>query len=72
MASYFQSYFLASTVPKRLIQYVLTKSDILDTETLNLDNLDIAWGKDSTFEFKDVGLRLMVCYPYTSVFGALC
>lgn len=69
MASYFQSYFLASTVPKRLIQYVLTKSDILDTETLNLDNLDIAWGRNNTFEFKDVGLRLKVCSQLTSECG---
>ncbi|PQE23588.1 atg c terminal domain-containing protein [Rutstroemia sp. NJR-2017a BVV2] len=58
MASYFQSYFQASSMPKRLLQYALSRLEILDTDALDLDNLDIAWGKNSTFEFKDVGLRL--------------
>ncbi|EKD11854.1 uncharacterized protein L3040_000340 [Drepanopeziza brunnea f. sp. 'multigermtubi'] len=58
MASYFQSYFQASSMPKRLIQYVLSRIEILDTDALDLQNLDIAWGKNSTFEFKDVALRM--------------
>ncbi|ESZ90844.1 hypothetical protein SBOR_8761 [Sclerotinia borealis F-4128] len=58
MASYFQNYFQASSMPKRLLQYALSRLEILDTEALDLENLDIAWGKNSTFEFKDVGLRL--------------
>ncbi|CCU83111.1 autophagy regulatory protein Atg2, partial [Blumeria hordei DH14] len=58
MTSYFQSYFQASSMPKRLIQYALSQLDILDTETMDLDHLDIAWGKNSVFEFKNVGLRL--------------
>ncbi|KAF7874235.1 hypothetical protein EAF04_002907 [Stromatinia cepivora] len=58
MASYFQSYFQASSMPKRLLQYALSRLEILDTDALDLENLDIAWGKNSTFEFKDVGLRL--------------
>jgi autophagy-related protein 2 len=61
MASYFQSYFQASSMPKRLLQYALSRLDILDTDALNLENLDIAWGKNSTFEFRDVGLHLKVC-----------
>lgn len=47
-------------MPKRLLQYALSRLEILDTEALDLENLDIAWGKNSTFEFKDVGLRLKV------------
>jgi autophagy-related protein 2 len=47
-------------MPKRLIQYALSKFDILDTEALGLDNLDIAWGKNTTLEFRDVALRLKV------------
>ncbi|KAL2073434.1 hypothetical protein VTL71DRAFT_10758 [Oculimacula yallundae] len=58
MASYFQSYFQASSMPKRLLQYVLTRIEILDTDALDLQNLDIAWGKNSVFEFRDVSLRL--------------
>lgn len=58
MASYFQAYFQASSMPKRLLQYALSRLEILDTDALGLENLDIAWGKNSIFEFKDVGLRL--------------
>jgi autophagy-related protein 2 len=63
MASYFQAYFQASSMPKRLLQYALSRLEILDTDALNLENLDIAWGKNSTFEFRDVGLRLKVWMP---------
>lgn len=45
---------------KRLLRYVFSRLDIFDTDTLDLENLDIAWGKSSTFELKDVGLRLRV------------
>ncbi|KAG9234866.1 hypothetical protein BJ875DRAFT_530601 [Amylocarpus encephaloides] len=45
-------------MPKRLLQYALSRLEILDTDALDLENLDIAWGKNSTFEFRDVGLRL--------------
>jgi autophagy-related protein 2 len=60
MASYFQGLFQASSMPKRLLQYALSRLEILDTDALDLENLDIAWGKNSVFEFKDVGLRLRV------------
>ncbi|RDL39188.1 ATG C terminal-containing protein [Venustampulla echinocandica] len=45
-------------MPKRLLQYALSRLEILETDGLDLENLDIAWGKNSTFEFRDVGLRL--------------
>ncbi|TGO60571.1 hypothetical protein BCON_0034g00060 [Botryotinia convoluta] len=54
MASYFQ----LSSMPKRLLQYALSSLEVFETDALDLENLDIAWGKNSTFEFKDVGLRL--------------
>ena len=60
MASYFQAYFQSSSMPKRLLQYALYRLDVFDTDTLDLDSLDIAWGKKCVFEFKDVGLRLKV------------
>lgn len=47
-------------MPKRLLQYALSRLEILDTDALNLENLDIAWGKNSTFEFRDVRLHLKV------------
>jgi autophagy-related protein 2 len=65
MASYLQAYFQASSMPKRLLQYALSRLDILDTNALGLDNIDIAWGKNSILEFRDVGLRLKVLpVPY--------
>ena len=51
-------------MPKRLLQYALSRLEILDTDAMDLENLDIAWGKNSTFEFRDVGLRLKVPPPY--------
>ena len=50
-------------MPKRLLQYALTRLEIFETDTLDLESLGIAWGKKSTFEFKDVGLRLKVKDP---------
>lgn len=49
-------------MPKRLLQYALSKLEILDTDALDLKNLDIALGKQSTLEFRDVGLRLKVVH----------
>jgi autophagy-related protein 2 len=49
-------------MPKRLLQYALSRLEILDTDALDLENLDIAFGKNSTFEFRDVALRLKVVY----------
>jgi hypothetical protein len=47
-------------MPKRLVKYALSRLDVLDTDALDLENLDISWGKSSTLEFRDVGLRLKV------------
>ncbi|KAE9375725.1 hypothetical protein N431DRAFT_463790 [Stipitochalara longipes BDJ] len=58
MASFLQSYFQTSSMPKRLLQYALSRLEILDTNALDLDNLDIALGKKTVLEFRDVGLRL--------------
>ncbi|KAH8811700.1 hypothetical protein F5884DRAFT_843258 [Xylogone sp. PMI_703] len=44
-------------MPKRLLQFALSRLDILDTNDLDLENLDIVFGKNSTFEFRDVGLQ---------------
>jgi Atg2, N-terminal len=52
-------------MPKRLLQYALSKLEILDTKALDLNNLDIALGKKTVLNFKDVGVRLKVAQPLT-------
>ena len=47
-------------MPKRLLKYALSRLEILETNALDLDNLDIALGKNSVLEFRDVGIRLKV------------
>ncbi|KAL8800677.1 MAG: hypothetical protein Q9182_004991 [Xanthomendoza sp. 2 TL-2023] len=52
------AYFIPSYFQKRILRYALSRLDFLDTERLNLDNLDIAWGKKSVVELRDVGVQL--------------
>ncbi|KAL8783151.1 MAG: hypothetical protein Q9213_004843 [Squamulea squamosa] len=52
------AYFLPSYFQKRILRYALSRLDFLDAEQLNLDNLDIAWGKRSVVELRDVGVQL--------------
>lgn len=63
MATYFQS-FRTSAMPKRLVQYAvrygLSRLEVLDTEALDLENLDFAWGRNSVLEFKDVAIKVEV------------
>lgn len=47
-------------MPKRLLRYALSQLELLEEETLDLDNLDLAFGRTTTLEFKDVGVRLKV------------
>jgi len=54
------AYFLPSFFQKRLLRYALSRLELLDTDALDLERLDIAWGKRSTVELRDVGLRLKV------------
>ena len=53
-------YFLPSFVQKRLLRYALSRLELVDTDALDLDNLGITWGQRSSFELKNVGLRLQV------------
>lgn len=50
------AYYLPSFLQKRVLRYALSRLDILDARDLDLDNLEIAWGKRSTFELRDLGL----------------
>ena len=53
-------YFIPSFFQKRILYYALSKLDWLDIDALDLDKLDVVWGKRSTVELRDVGLRLAV------------
>ena len=54
-------YFLPSFFQKRILRYALSRLDVLDTDALDLDRLDISWGKRSTVELRDVDVKLEVC-----------
>lgn len=62
MATLFQS-FRSSSMPKRLLRYALAKLELLDAEALDIDNLDFAIGRNTVFEFRDVGIKLKVGHP---------
>ncbi|KAI5467194.1 hypothetical protein BGZ63DRAFT_418914 [Mariannaea sp. PMI_226] len=57
MATFFQS-FRSSSMPKRLLRYALSRLELLDAEALDMENLDLALGLNSVFEFRDVGIKL--------------
>ncbi|KAG6037003.1 hypothetical protein E4U41_005355 [Claviceps citrina] len=52
----FQS-FRGSGMPKRLLRYALSRLDLLDAEALDMDNLDLALGRNTVLEFRDVGIK---------------
>lgn len=51
-------------MPKRLLRYVLTKLDYFETDALDLDKIDIAWGQAGHLTWQDVGVKIEV-YPRT-------
>ena len=53
-------YFLPSWVQKKILHYALSRLDFLDADALDLDKLEIAWGRKSTIELRDVALRTKV------------
>ncbi|KAK4236119.1 hypothetical protein C8A03DRAFT_36002 [Achaetomium macrosporum] len=57
MASFFQS-FRTSLMPKQLLRFALSRLDVLDKQTLDLEKLDFALGRNTVLEFRDVGLLL--------------
>ncbi|KAL6713882.1 autophagy-related protein 2 [Lecanora helva] len=52
------SYFIPSFLQKRILRYALSRLELLDTEGLDLEKLDIGWGRKSTIELKEVGLNI--------------
>ncbi|KAI0972354.1 ATG C terminal domain-containing protein [Xylaria arbuscula] len=57
MAAYFQS-FWTSSMPKRLLRYVLYKLDYFETDALDLDKIDVAWGQAGHLTWQDVGVKI--------------
>lgn len=47
-------------MPKRLLRYALSRLELLDADALDMDNLDLALGRNTVFEFRDVGIKLNV------------
>lgn len=43
---------------KKLLRYALSRTGLLDDQALNLDNLDITFGRQNVVELKDVGLNI--------------
>ena len=61
------SFILPSSIQKRLLRYALSRLELLDTDALDLDHLDINWGTKSTLEFRNVGLKLKVSPTHTTM-----
>ncbi|KAM0707211.1 hypothetical protein Q7P35_006542 [Cladosporium inversicolor] len=50
--------WIPSSIQKRLLRYALSKSGLLDVTGIDLDNLDISWGRKTALEFKNVNLNV--------------
>ena len=48
------------TLQKRLLRYLLSQLDFLETDDLDLEDLGIRWGQRSVVELKNVGLKTSV------------
>lgn len=53
-------------MPKRLLRYALSRLELLDSDALDMDNLDLALGRNTVFEFRDVGVQLDVSLCFLS------
>ena len=54
------TYFIPSFLQKRILRYALSRLELLDTDALDLEKLDIAWGRRSTVELRDVPVHTKV------------
>ncbi len=48
------------TLQKRLLRYLLSQLDFLETDDLELEDLGVRWGQRSVVELKNVGLKTSV------------
>jgi hypothetical protein len=54
------AFLIPSHIQKRLLRYALSQLELIDTDDLPLDQLDIAWGMRSSVELRDVGVKVHV------------
>lgn len=54
-------------MPKQLLRYALSKVDLLDSEALDIDNLDFNLGRNTVLEFRDAGINLKVSWSHGSI-----
>ena len=66
------AFFLPSFFQKRILRYALSRLELLDTNALDLEKLDINWGKKSTIELRDVGVHMNVSTPCRSIHLSSC
>ncbi|ERF73523.1 hypothetical protein EPUS_07728 [Endocarpon pusillum Z07020] len=52
--------FMPWTLQRRLLRYLLSQFDFLETDDLDLEDLGIRWGQRSIVELRNVGLRTSV------------
>jgi autophagy-related protein 2 len=52
--------FVPWTLQKRLLRYLLSQFDFLETDDLDLENLGVTWGQRSVVELKNIGLKTQV------------
>lgn len=57
MAMFFKS-FRNSAMVRRLVLYGLSKLDLFEEHALDLENFELAWGRNTVIEFKDVGMKV--------------
>ena len=50
-------FFLPSNILQRIVKHALSRYDIVDDEHLDLAALDYSFGRNSTFELKDLNLK---------------
>ncbi|KAI0406524.1 ATG C terminal domain-containing protein [Xylaria palmicola] len=66
MAAYFQS-FWTSSMPKRLLRYVLSKLDYFEADALDLDKIDVAWGQAGHLTWQDKLEKLLKLPPSVEI-----
>jgi autophagy-related protein 2 len=52
--------FMPWTLQKRLLRYLLSQLDFLETDDLDLEDLGITWGQRSVVELRNLGLKAKV------------
>lgn len=51
---------LSASLKSRLLRFALSRIDFLDDDALDLDQLDLTWGKKNVLALRDVGFNAAV------------